>query len=120
MYPSVKEIQAALVFDKYGDLREYQTNEKLFLKLPTELSRKIEALGGEHESIQFWISTSDEMEGRAEAFERRDEIKQQIQEITEPFIQQSLEKCNNKQPNPERIKEQNVQRKYVQQMAIER
>ncbi len=80
MYPSVKDIQAALVFDKYGDLRDYQTNEKLFLKLPTELSRQIEA------------------------FERRDEIKQQIQEITGPIIQQTLEKCGNKQTNPERTK----------------
>ncbi|MDN3074371.1 hypothetical protein [Enterococcus faecalis] len=59
-------------------------------------------------------------EGRAEAFERRDEIKQQIQEITEPIIQQSLENCDNNRTKPDHTKEQNVQRKYVQQMAIER
>lgn len=119
MYPSVKDIQAALVFDKYGDLREYQTNEKLFLKLPTELSRQIEALGGEHESIQFWISTSDEMEGRAEAFERRDEIKQQIQEITEPIIQQSFEK-DSLEVNPEMLLRYSNEKDLMSGVAIDK
>ncbi|MGL9997423.1 hypothetical protein IGJ41_002706, partial [Enterococcus sp. DIV1537a] len=44
-----------------------------------------------------------------------------LYESTAPAIKDAYEKSSdNKQTNPERTKEQNVQRKHAQQMAIER
>ncbi|MEB7428309.1 hypothetical protein NGC25_13600 [Enterococcus faecalis] len=60
-----------------------------------------------------------EMSGRAEAFERRDEIKQQIQEITKPIIQQSFEK-DSLEVNPEMLLRYSNEKDLMSGVAIDK